>query len=110
MAISNNSFTHHYAFKGFFDFIKKKKKWARVYEPKKSKNQNFSYIPKNKTERKKLILNLFFIITIIPNFFISFKKTLKTQEKIWLFHPIFTFITGFIYFYYVFFKNILKIN
>ncbi len=112
VAISNKSFTHHSAFNGFFDFIKKKKKWARVYASKniKKKNSDFSYIPRTKTERKKLILNIFLITTIFPNFLISLRQVIKTRLKIWAIHPILTFITGFIYFYYAFLKIFYKTN
>lgn len=101
VAINKNAFTHHLATKGFFDFIKKKKKWAKAYRIKKTEKEvNFSYIPRNKIERKYFLINLFFIITILPNVFISFKKLIQTKEKAWLLHPFLTFITSFIYLFY----------
>ena len=98
IAIPKNAGTHHLAVKSFIDFIRKKKKWAKTYRP----AGNFSYIPRTREERKDLIINLFLISTIIPNFFIAIKKIAETGEKAWILHPILTFITEFIYFFYAF--------
>jgi glycosyltransferase involved in cell wall biosynthesis len=108
VAITEKVFTHHSAIKGFFDFIRKKKRWAKVY--KKNDENNFSYIPNNKHSRKDIIINLFFVFTILPILFISLKQTIKTKEKVWMFHPVMAFITGFIYLFYTFVKIVLKIR
>lgn len=100
IGVSKKACTHHLATKGFLDFIKKKKKWARAYKQK--RKEHFSYMPKNKKERKDFILNLFFILAVLPNLFIAIRQFVKTREKAWFLHPILTFITGFIYFFYTF--------
>lgn len=101
VAVTNNGVTHHRAIEGFMAFIKKKKKWAKTYKPKKVEG-NFSYFPKNIIQRKEFLINLFYIFTIFPNIFVSIKQFLKTRESAWFLHPILSFITGFIYFFYTF--------
>jgi len=98
IAIPKNQYTHHMATKGFFDFIRKKKKWAKTYKGIKGK---FSYLPKNLSSLLEFIINLLLIVLIIPNLIISIIKFIETREKAWLLHPTLTFITGFIYFYFI---------
>ena len=102
MAVSKKAYTHHFATKGFFDFLAKKKKWAITYS--KKRNSEFSYTPKTKNERKALILNLFFIFVIIPNIFIATKKYIETRELSWYLHPILAFLTSIIYILFSFVK------
>ncbi|MEK6860306.1 MAG: glycosyltransferase family 2 protein [Nanoarchaeota archaeon] len=104
VAISKNASTHHSATKGFFDFIRKKNKWAGVYKKIEKRGTSFSYIPSTKIERKEMLINIFFIITVIPNIFLSMKKIIETKERAWILHPLLSFITGVIYFYYFIFK------
>lgn len=104
VAISKNASTHHLATKGFFDFIKKKNKWADSYKKIKKEKADFSYIPSTKLARKKMLINIFFIITVIPNILLAMKKIIETKEKAWILHPLLSFITGFIYFYYFIFQ------
>lgn len=104
VAISKNASTHHLATKGFFDFIKKKNKWAKLYKRVKKREKGFSYIPSTKIAKKKMLINLFFIITIIPNIFLSMKRIIETKEKAWILHPLLSLITGFIYFYHFIFR------
>ncbi|MDD5086265.1 MAG: glycosyltransferase family 2 protein [Candidatus Nanoarchaeia archaeon] len=99
-AISKKASTHHLAIRGFLDFVKKKKKWAKTYE----KNSGFSYSPLNKEEKHKWIVNLFFIFSVLPTLAISLRQFIKTREKAWLLHPILSWITGFIYFWYTFLR------
>ncbi len=108
VGVTKNVFTRHLATKGFFDFIKKKKKWAKSYNWN-EKNDKFSYVPATKIQRKELIINIFFIITVIPNIFLSLKKIIETKEKAWILHPVLSFITGVIYFYYFIFKSFFKV-
>lgn len=110
VAISKNASTHHLATKGFFDFIKKKNKWAGSYKKIKKRGAGFSYIPSTKIARKEILINIFFIITIIPNIFLSIKKVIETKEKSWILHPLLSFITGFIYFYHFIFQYNSSIN
>ena len=104
LAVPKKAFTHHYAIKGFMDFIKKKRKWALAYQDNNGKRE-FSYYPKTRNERKALIINLFFIATIFPNIFIAVKQYYKSREKAWFLHPILSFITAFIYFFYSFLRQ-----
>lgn len=101
LAISGEK-TSHLATRGFFDFVNKKKRWAKEY--KKDRKAGFSYMPRTRKERRELLINLFFITTIFPNIFISFKKFIETRERAWFLHPILSFITGFIYFFYAFLR------
>jgi glycosyltransferase involved in cell wall biosynthesis len=107
VAITKNARTHHSATKGFFDFIRKKQKWARTYNFSKKKINGFSYMPSTKIQRKEFILNLFVIATIFPNLFIAMKKIIETREKAWILHPILSFITMFIYSYYFITEKLL---
>lgn len=104
VAISKIARTHHFATKGFFDFIKKKKKWARVYDKSKNKDYVFSYFPSNRIERKGLIVNAAMLVSFFPSFFISVYKFAEDNETAWLLHAPLGFITGFIYFFYTFTK------
>lgn len=101
IAIPKKTRTHHQAVEGFLSFIKKKKHWAKTYSQESKKKQNkeskFSYLPQNKEQRKKLIINLFFIATVFPNIFITFKQIIKTKQKAWILHPLLTLITTMIY-------------
>lgn len=101
VAVPKKAQTHHLATKGFLDFIIKKKKWAEAYSPTSGK---YSYILSSKEDRKRLLINLFFIFTIFPNIYIAFKQILKSGEKAWMMHPILSFITGCIYFIYAFLR------
>lgn len=101
IGIPKNQYTHHYATKGFVDFIKKKIKWALVYN---KKSGEFSYLPKNKEEKNDFVINLLFIVFIVPNLVIATKKFIQTGEKAWFLHPILTFIAGFIYFFLTFIR------
>jgi len=101
VGVPKKAFTHHSAVAGFLDFIKKKKKWARAYSPAKGK---FSYMPASKDEMRKLIISLFFTFAVFPNIYIAFKQTVKSGEKAWILHPVLSFITGFIYFFYTFLR------
>ncbi|MFA5173808.1 MAG: glycosyltransferase family 2 protein [Candidatus Pacearchaeota archaeon] len=100
IAIPKKAYTHHWATNGFSNFLKKKKKWASVYE--KKEKTEFSYMPQSKKERRDLIINLFCSFTILPNILISIKKFVETREKAWFLHPILTFLTGIIYFLFSF--------
>ncbi len=104
VAVSKNAFTRHSATKGFSDFIKKKNKWAKSYIKKRGA-AGFSYIPSTKITRKELLINVFSIITLIPNLFLSIKRIIETKEKAWILHPLLSFITGFIYLYYFIFQH-----
>lgn len=103
VAIPTKVSTHHLAIKGFLDFIKKKKKWAKTYSFPKEKKL-FSYFPRTRQERKNFIVNLFFISLIFPNILVSFVQILKTRKKAWILHPLLSFITQFTYFIYSFLK------
>jgi len=105
IAVPKNARTHHFATKGFIDFIKKKKKWANEY--KKPKENQFSYMPSTKIQRKELLINLFYTFVILPNVFIMFKKIIEShgKEKAWILHPILPWLTTFIYFFYAFLKK-----
>jgi len=98
IAIPKKARTHHFAIKNFLDFVKKKKKWAKTY---KKETKDISYLPKNKKQRRELIINFFKIFTIIPNVYTAFRKTIKTRQKAWLLHPLLTLITTLIYLLYV---------
>jgi len=108
VAISKKARTHHFATKDFFDFIRKKKRWARVYDESKTKDYNFSYIPKTKIERRYFLINLFMILTLVPSFIISLKKIVETRQIAWILHTPLSFITGFIYFFYAFIRNFVR--
>lgn len=108
LAVSKNAATHHLAVKGFLDFVKKKKKWAKAYQ--KNCKGGFSYLPKTKKARKDFLINLFSVFAVAPATFLALKQFIKTKEKAWLLHPILAFITGFIYFCYAFPKLLLKPN
>jgi len=101
VAIPKDAFTHHKATTGFIDFIMKKKKWAKAYAPAEEK---YSYLPSSKEDRRKFLINLFFIFTILPNIYIAFRQIVKSREKAWIMHPILSFITGVIYFIYAFLR------
>ncbi len=110
VAIAKNAHTHHRATKGFFDFIKKKQKWAKTYNFSVEKTNKFSYMPSTKIQRKEFILNLFFIATFFPTLVIAMKKIIETREKAWILHPILSFITLFIYSYHFAIENFLKFS
>ena len=96
LAVSKKARTHHLAVKGLFDFIKKKNKWGVVY-PENREKEGFSYFPKTRRSRKEMLINLFLVFSIIPNFFVGVWRTLKYNEKAWVLHPIITFLTGWVY-------------
>ncbi len=99
-AIPNEETTHHSAIEGFWEFLKKKKKWGGTFDI--SEKKSFSYFPKNKLQRKEFIKNLFEISFIFPNLITSIKMFYKTRQFAWLMHAPLTFITEFIYGYKVF--------
>jgi hypothetical protein len=101
LAIPKKAFTHHFAVKGFFDFLRKKRKWANSYE---KKDKEFSYMPKSRGAKRQFILNLFFISTIIPTTWVGLKQFVKTRKKEWLLHPILSIYTESIYFLYTFLR------
>lgn len=103
IAVLKKRATHHLAVRSFFDFLRKKKKWAKAYDASKSLGK-FSYLPKTREERRSFIINLFSIALILPTLLTALKMCLKTKESAWLLHPILTFITGFIYFRYTFLR------
>lgn len=109
VAILKNAKTHHRAVNGFLDFLRKKKKWAKVYLDKEVKDdkevKKFSYLPKTRQERREFIKNFFIIFTIVPNIFISMKKIIQSREIAWILHAFLSFITGFIYFFYAFLRR-----
>lgn len=98
--IPKNLFTHHLATSGFFNFIKKRSRWARTYEQE-DHVYLFSWLPRTRLERREFIKNLFSCFFIIPNTTLVLKKYIKTKEKAWLLHPILAFLTGLIYFNHV---------
>jgi glycosyltransferase involved in cell wall biosynthesis len=106
IAIPKNARTHHFATKGLFDFIKKKKKWAEAYK-KPAESNKFSYMPDTKKQRREFLINLFFTLVILPNIFVAFKKLIESRgkEKAWILHPILPWITTFIYFFYAFVRK-----
>ncbi len=93
-AVPKNAFTHHFAIKGFRDFLLKKKKWASEYSPVKRK---FSWMPSTKLERKEFIKNLWSIFTIFPLIFEAGYRTLKTKDLRWLFVPVLKIATALVY-------------
>jgi len=100
MAVSKTARTHHFATKNFLDFIAKKKRWSGVYDLSKTKDYTFSYLPRNKIEKRNFIINLFTIFTILPNIFISIKKLYQTRQNAWVLHAPLSVITGLIYLFY----------
>ncbi len=97
IAIPLNISTHHNAVTGFFNFIRKKKKWGENYFLD-NKEKNNLYVSTN-AERREFILNFFFIITFLPNMINSYRLFLNTRKKEAFLLPLLNFITGFIYFY-----------
>jgi len=110
VAITKDAYTHHFAAKGFLNFIKKKVKWAKAYQYVRKKYTDFSYLPSTKNERRKMLINIFCIITIMPTLLLALKKMIETREKAWLLHPVLTFITGFIYLDYFLFPPVARIE
>lgn len=97
IVIPKNLFTHHLCVTGFFNFIKKRNRWSRVFEQEEHEYQ-FSWFPRTRLERREFLKNIFNCFFIFPNFFIIFGKFIKSAEKAWLLHPPMAFLTAFIYF------------
>lgn len=91
------AYTHHKATSGFFNFLKKKKSWAKSYDSS-DQEKGFNYLPKTKEERKRFLINIFSISFLVPRFFVSLKKILETKQKVWILHAPMGFITTLIYF------------
>lgn len=107
IAIPKFARTHHLATTGFFDFIKRKKRWAKKYQ---MPQGEFSYSPRTRKERKALLINLFLILTIFPNFMLALKKIFESKRRAWILHPILPLITFIIYFIHTFMRLKLRLN
>lgn len=94
IAVPKTAFTHHKAIEGFLDFVKKKKKWGKEYSKKK---RDFSWIPRNKIERKEFIKNIFNILAGFPMFVEAYYYSIKSKKFEWLFVPVLKYVTFMIY-------------
>ena len=93
--VINNS-TKHYAEKSLFNLIKKKFKWGKEFNQD-SGRKKFDYFPKTQRERKEFYKNLFFNLTILPNFFKAFTLYRNSKQSISFLFPFIAFLNTLAY-------------
>lgn len=89
--------TKHYAETSFFNLIKKKFKWGKSFSSDKNLKR-FDYLPKTRGEFFNFTKNLIFCLTILPNFYYSFRLYKKFGENVAFLFPFIAFFNILAYF------------
>ncbi len=98
MYISLKARLHHKTVANFLGLLKKRWFWGRFYlTPQKNEERTFQWLPEDKLGKLNFIKIVLLNLLILPNFFISLKKYLKSGEKAWFLHSPLVFCVTIIY-------------
>ena len=98
-AFVKNSIIHLTHSRGFFEFLKRRKKFVEQYHFEENAKRRWSVIMPG--DELKLILFVLYSLTIMGPFITSLKGYLKIKDIAWFLHPVMCFGTTIIYGYVV---------